>query len=208
MQVLIACEKSQIECLAFRRLGHEAYSCDVQKPVGGHPEWHILGDALLAVQGGTFSTMDEIRHTVGQWDLIIAHPPCTDLSSSGARWFAEGRKPLSLRYAAAAFFMKMVEAPAMRIAVENPVGVMSSLYRKPDQTVQPWQFGHPESKRTCLWEKNLPLLVPTNNVYAEMMLLPEKERNRILWLGSGHGDERSRAYTGIADAMAEQWGSL
>lgn len=102
--------------------------------------------------------------------------------------------------------MRMVEAPAKCVAVENPLSVMSSLYRKADQTIQPWMFGHTECKRTCLWLKNLPKLTPTNNVYEEMMLLPKKERNRIFWMGSGHGDERSVAFPCIAKAMAEQWG--
>lgn len=207
MNVLIACEKSQIECSAFRELGHRCFSCDIQSSQGGHPEWHIRGDVLkLFDQDICFTTEDGEIHSVNHWDLIIAHPPCTHLSVSGARWFTEGRKPLSLRYEGAAFFMRMVEAPSKCVAVENPVSVMSSLYRKADQTIQPWMFGHTECKRTCLWLKNLPKLTPTNNVYEEMMLLPEKERNRIFWMGSGHGDERSVAFPGIAKAMAEQWG--
>ena len=207
MNVLIACEKSQIECSAFRELGHRCFSCDIYPAQGGHPEWHIHGDVLkLFDQDICFTTENGEIHSVNHWDLIIAHPPCTHLSVSGERWFTEGRKPLSLRYEGAEFFMRMVEAPAKCVAVENPLSVMSSLYRKADQTIQPWMFGHPECKRTCLWLKNLPKLIPTNDVFAEIMLLSERERNRILCLGSGHGDERSTAFPGIAKAMAEQWG--
>lgn len=210
MNVLIACEESQTVCLAFRRKGHNAFSCDLQSPSGGHPEWHILGNALgfLELRGGVVSTRDGKVHHIGQWDLLIAHPPCTHLAVSGARWFAEGKKPLSLKYEAAAFFLKFAEAPIKHIAIENPVCVMSTLYRKPDQIVNPWQFGHPEQKKTCLWLKNLPLLHETNNVYEYMMTLSEKEKNRIWWLGSGHAKERSKTFPGIAEAMAEQWGGL
>lgn len=130
MKVLVACEESQEVCKAFRARGHEAYSCDIQEPSGGHPEWHILGDALKAVEGGQVVTMDGVTHDVGKWDLLIAHPPCTHLAVSGARWFTEGKKPLSLRFEAAAFFMKFAETDIQRIAIENPVCVMSTLYRK------------------------------------------------------------------------------
>lgn len=208
MKVLIACEESQTVCKAFRALGHEAYSCDVQEPSGGHPEWHILGDALEAVKGGDIVTMDGQRHDIGKWELLIAHPPCTHLAVSGSRWFKEGVKPLSLKYEAAAFFLKFAEADVGKIAIENPICVMSSLYRKPDQIINPWQFGHPEQKKTSLWLKNLPLLQETDNVYEYMITLPEKERARIWWLGSNHAKERSKTFPGIAAAMAEQWGGF
>lgn len=208
MKVLVACEEPQTVCKAFRKRGHEAYSCDIQEPSGGHPEWHILGDALKAVKGGLIVTMDRKEHYIEKWDLLVAHPPCTHLAVSGARWFKEGGKPLSLKYEAAAFFLKFAEAPIEHIAIENPVCVMSTLYRKPNQIINPWQFGHPEQKKTCLWLKNLPPLHETDNVYEYMMALPEKERTRIWWLGSGHAKERSKTFPGIAEAMAEQWGSL
>nr|DAG57443.1 MAG TPA: DNA (cytosine-5)-methyltransferase 3A [Caudoviricetes sp.] len=137
MRVLVACEESQEVCKAFRTRGHEAYSCDVQEPSGGHPEWHILGDALEAVKGGSVTTMGGEVHAVGKWDLLIAHPPCTHLAVSGMRWFKEGVKPLSLKYEAAAFFLKFAEADVEKIAIENPICVMSSLYRKPDQIINP-----------------------------------------------------------------------
>ena len=208
MKVLVACEESQEVCKAFRAKGHESYSCDIQEPSGGHPEWHILGDALVAINGGQVTTMDGQTHNVGKWDLLIAHPPCTHLAVSGMRWFKEGVKPLSLKYEAAAFFLKFAEANVEKIAIENPICVMSSLYRKPDQIINPYQFGHPEQKKTCLWLKNLPTLQETDNVYEYMMTLPEKERTRIWWLGSNHAKERSKTFPGIARAMADQWGGL
>lgn len=208
MKVLVACEESQEVCKAFRAKGHESYSCDIQEPSGGHPEWHILGDALVAINGGQVTTMDGQTHDVGKWDLLIAHPPCTHLAVSGMRWFKEGVKPLSLKYEAAAFFLKFAEANVEKIAIENPICVMSSLYRKPDQIINPYQFGHPEQKKTCLWLKNLPMLQETDNVYGYMMTRPEKERARIWWLGSNHAKERSKTFSGIAKAMAEQWGGL
>ena len=140
--------------------------------------------------------------------MLIAHPPCTHLSVSGARWFAEGKKPLSLRYEAAAFFLRFVEADIPKIAVENPVSVMASLYRKADQCVHPWQFGHLEEKSTCLWLKGLPLLEETKNVKEEFLKLPDRERNRLHWLSPSkeRAKARSKTFPGIAKAMAEQWG--
>lgn len=208
MKVLVACEESQEVCKAFRAKGHESYSCDIQEPSGDHPEWHILGDALVAIMGWQVTTMDGQTHDVGKWDLLIAHPPCTHLAVSGMHWFKEGVKPLSLKYEAAAFFLKFAEANVEKIAIENPICVMSSLYRKPGQIINPYQFGHPEQKKTCLWLKNLPMLQETDNVYEYMMTLPEKERARIWWLGSNHAKERSKTLPGIARAMAEQWGGL
>lgn len=139
-----------------------------------------------------------------RWDLIIAHPPCTHLAVSGARWFS--LKPQNLIEEAEHFFMKCVNADCDKIAVENPISVMSTRYRKPDQIINPWQFGHPEQKKTCLWLKNLPLLKETNNVYKYMLTLPEKDRQKVFWMGSNHAKERSKTYPGIAKAMAEQWG--
>ena len=191
MKILVACEESQEVCKAFRALGHEAYSCDIIPCSGGHPEWHLQVDALELLKM--------------KWDMILAFPPCTNLAVSGARHFAEkiadGRQQASID-----FFMKFANADCDRIAIENPVGIMSTHYRKPDQIINPWQFGHPETKKTCLWLKNLPPLVETENVYEYMMTLPQKERNRIHWMGSGHAKERSKTYPGIARAMAEQWG--
>lgn len=211
MNILIACEESQRVCTAFRERGHEAYSCDIQEPSGGHPEWHILGDALkilnpLPIWGIMFKTMDGKEHCVPKWDIIIAHPPCTHLAVSGMRWFKEGRKPMYLQDEAADFFMKFINADCDKICVENPVCIMSTRYKKPTQIINPWQFGHPEQKKTCLWLKGLLPLKETNNVYDYMMTLPIKERTRIWQMGSHHSKERSKTFLGIAKAMAEQWG--
>jgi len=192
MRILVACEESQEVTKAFRKLGFDAWSCDLQDCSGGHPEWHIKGDAIEQLNKG--------------WDLLIAHPPCTHLAVSGARWFKEGKKPLYLQHEAVEFFMAFINAPIKHIAVENPVCVMSSKYRKPNQIINPFQFGHPEQKKTCLWLKNLPKLEETNNVCGYMMTLPIRERTRIHWLGSNKSKERSKTYPGIARAMAEQWG--
>lgn len=145
-------------------------------------------------------------HIDGKWDLLVAHPPCTELCVSGQRWFTEGRKSYNLQRKAIAFFYKFVMADCDRIAIENPISIMSTAYRKPDQIINPYQFGHPEQKKTCLWLKGLPVLQETDNVYDYMMTLPPKERARIWWMGSNHGKERSKTYQGIAKAMAEQWG--
>lgn len=208
MKVLVACEESQRVCIAFRKRGYEAYSCDIQEPSGGHPEWHILGDALKAIRAGGFATMDGMLHFVKRWDLIIAHPPCTHLAVSGAVWFTNGKKPKYLQDEAAQFFMQFIKADCDHIAVENPICVMSTRYRKPDQIINPYQFGHPRQKKTCLWLKGLPKLKETNNVYEEMMKLPERERCEIWWMGSNHAKERSKTFEGIAEAMAEQWGDF
>ena len=207
MKVLVACEESQEVCKAFRSKGHEAYSCDVLEPSGGHPEWHICCDVLPLLNGNCeFVTMDDVIHKIdSKWDLIIAHPPCTHLAVSGARWFKEGVKPWYLQDEAADFFMKFVNADCDKIAIENPVCIMSTRYRKPDQIINPYQFGHPEQKKTCLWLKGLPKLKETENVYDYMMKLPEKERARIWWIGSKHSRERSKTFPGIAAAMADQW---
>lgn len=193
-KILIACEESQTVCKAFRNKGFEAFSSDILPCSGGHPEWHIQGDVLEILNDG--------------WDMMIAHPPCTHLSVSGARWFKEGVKPIYLQDEAAIFFMQLINANIKYIAVENPICVMSTKYRKPDQIINPFQFGHPEQKKTSLWLKNLPKLIETNNVYEYMMTLPIKERTRIHWMGSNKSKERSKTYTGIAEAMAEQWGNF
>ena len=206
MKILVACEESQAVTIELRRLGHEAYSCDIQECSGWHPEWHIKGDVLPLLNGDCeFNTMDGERHAIsGRWDMIIAFPPCTDLAVSGARHFAKKRAD-GRQQASIDFFMKFANAHCDMIAIENPVGIMSTHFRKPDQIINPWQFGHPETKKTCLWIKNLQPLEETENVYAYMMTLPEKARSRIHWMGSGHAKERSKTYPGIARAMAEQW---
>ena len=195
MKVLVACEESQEVCKAFRALGHEAYSCDIEPCSGGHPEWHLQVDALEMLKL--------------KWDLIIAHPPCTDLAVSGARWFTEKRAN-GRQQAAIDFFMRFVNADCEHIAVENPVGIMSTKYRKPDQIIQPWMFGHPEKKATCLWLKNLPLLVPTNNVSDYMKTLPKNQRERLYYLppSPDRAKLRSKTFPGLAKAMASQWSGI
>ncbi len=220
MKVLVACEESQRVCTEFRKLGHEAYSADIQEPSGGHPEWHIHGDVLRIINGGCFETMDGTQHSVTKWDLIIAHPPCTYLTVTGNRWFnveRYGDKALQRikdRTAAAQFFMEFVNADCKHIAIENPVGYMSTHYEKPTQIIQPYMFGHEAEKKTCLWLKNLPKLEATKVVtppkrvkfksgktmpewYAKAWHLPADERSKM----------RSQTFEGIAKAMAEQWGS-
>ena len=214
MRVLVACEESQEVCKAFRALGHEAYSCDIQDCSGGHPEWHIQGDVLPLINGDcSFTTVGGGMHTiVGKWDLLIAHPPCTDLAVSGARWFPEKQKDFR-QQKACVFFMQMILANAERVAVENPVGIMSSCYRLPDQIIQPYQFGNPSKKTTCLWLRNLPKLIPTEIVTPELVEYKCSNGKTVRFsadYGSGggeHGKRRSKTYPGIAKAMAEQWGS-
>ena len=201
MNVLVACEESQVVCKAFRERGHNAFSCDLQPCSGGHPEWHIMRDVINIMHPCFFYTLDGLHHFVSKWDLIIAHPPCTDLASSGARWFkekqADGRQQKSID-----FFMMCTKAECDRLAIENPIGIMSTLYRKPDQIIQPGQFGHGETKATCLWLFNLPKLQPTNIVEGRVQrvwkMAPGPERAKL----------RSKTYAGIAEAMAEQWGCL
>ena len=226
---MVACEESQAVCTAFRERGHEAYSCDIQEPSGGHPEWHILGDALEAVKGGSVTTMDGLTHDVGKWDLLIAHPPCTYLSNVATRQYSlKCNSPEKVvnrwvnRANAAVFFMQFILADVPRIAVENPVGFMNSSYRKADQIIHPYYFAESvtddenyHEKRTCLWLKGVPPLIPTNEVappervkfdsgksmpkwYADLWHLPKEERSRL----------RSQTFPGFAKAMASQWGNI
>jgi len=190
MKILVACEYSGIVRDAFTRQGHDAWSCDI----------------LPTESEGNHIQDDILNHLNKDWDIMIAHPPCTHLAVSGARWFTEGKKPISLREDALNFVRKLMRAPINKIAIENPVSVISSHIRKSDQTIQPYQFGHKEYKRTCLWLKNLPKLKETCNVLEETKKLPKKISNRIWYLGSGKGKDRSKFYKGIAKAMAEQWG--
>ena len=193
MKILVACEESQAVTIELRKLGHEAYSCDILPCSGGHPEWHLQQDVVPLLNK--------------KWDMIIAFPPCTDLAVSGARWFNEKRKD-GRQQASIDFFMLFANNPCQKIAIENPVGIMSSYWRKPDQIIQPYEFGHMEQKKTCLWLKGLPKLVGTNNVYEEMMKLPKNKRERLHYLppGPDRAKIRSKTFPGIAKAMAEQWG--
>ena len=197
MRILVGCEESQVVTKAFRAMGHEAYSCDLQECSGGHPEWHIQGDVIEAIEQGG-------------WDMGVFFPTCTYLTVSANKWYADqpkrksgalvGQARRDAREEAIYFFMRLMTCNIPKIAIENPIGVMSSRYRKPDQVLQPWMFGHPETKATCLWLKNLPKLTPTDIVEGREQRLhylsPSKDRAKL----------RSKTYQGIADAMASQWG--
>lgn len=204
MRVLVACEESQRVCIAFREKGHEAYSCDIEPCSGGHPEWHIQDDVL--------------KHLNEDWDLIIAHPPCTYLTVAANKYYnveKYGEKAVKRQYDrqnAIEFFMQFTGLKCRKVCIENPIGIMSTYYKKPTQIIQPYQFGHRERKATCLWLKGLPPLQPTNIVepdiikhpsgktdsrlHYETFKLPAKERSKM----------RSKTFEGIAKAMEEQWG--
>jgi len=195
--ILVMCEESQNVCLAFRALGHEAYSNDLLPCSGGHPEFHLQMDCFKAFK-------------LKKWDLIIAFPTCTYLTISANKWYADMPKRLSgvlvgearrqAREEAIKFFMKIVNLDCPHIAIENPIGIMSTRYRKPNQVIQPWMFGHGETEATCLWLKGLPNLIPTNIVEGREQrlhkLAPSKDRAML----------RSKTYSGIAEAFAKQYG--
>lgn len=192
MKILVACEESQVVTKAFRELGHEAFSCDIIDTSGNNPEWHLKEDVIPLLNA--------------EWDMILAFPPCTHLASSGAAWFAQKRAD-GRQQQGIDFFMKFTELKCPLVAIENPIGIMSTQYRKPDQIIHPYMFGHMEQKSTCLWLKGLPKLTETNNVKEAMMLLPKKERERLHYLAPSEDRARirSRTFDGIALAMATQW---
>ena len=215
--VLVACEESQRVCTSFRKRGFKAFSCDIQEPSGGHPEWHILGDALKALDGGDIVTMDGKTHWVPRWDLLIAHPPCTYLSNAGARHLYKGGQLNQERYQkgllAKEVFMRFWAADIERICIENPTP--SRVYDLPEyaQAIQPFWFGHPFTKRTCLWLKGLPLLVPTHKVEPVATWCPSgsySHKHEERYKGSfttNRAKNRSKTFPGIAEAMAKQWGN-
>ena len=225
MNILVACEESQAVCKAFREKGHNAYSCDIIECSGDHPEWHIMQDVLPLLGGNcTFETCDGVSHTIeGKWDMIIAFPPCTHLASSGAAHFAKKREDGRQREGIE-FFCQFLEADCDKIVIENPVGIIGGKYipqyfpdlakkynlpRKPTQIIQPYQFGHPYTKQTCLWLKNVPELQPT-----DILEKPEGGWvNQCFTNGRYSGfknfngaKERSKTFEGVAAAMADQWG--
>ena len=184
MNILIACEESQAVCIEMRNRGHTAFSCDLEPCSGGHPEWHL--------QCNIYTILNH------EWDMMIGFPPCTDLAVSGARWFP-GKILNGSQQKSIEFFMGLIKANIPKIAIENPIGIMSTKYRKPDQIIQPWQYGHGETKATCLWLKGLPKLKPTNIVSG---------REQRIWKmspGPERAKDRSKTFPGIAKAMAEQW---
>lgn len=209
MRILVACEESQAVTKELRRLGHEAYSCDIIPCSGGHPEWHLQQDVIPLLKE--------------KWDMIIAFPPCTYLTVAGNRWFnveKYGEKALQRhrdREAAINFFLAFANADCPRIAIENPVGIMSSVWRKPNQVIQPYQYGHNARKGTCLWLKGLPELQPTNivdpgeirpggySVGAGADWVRDENGKILRWNDPRTALIRSKTYPGIAKAMAEQW---
>lgn len=230
MNVLVACEESQRVCIAFRERGHNAFSCDIEPCSGGHPEWHIMQDVLPLLNGiCSFYTMDGIEHSIdGKWDLIIAHPPCTYLTVAANKLYniekygKKAVKRLEDREKAIEFFMAFVNADCERKAIENLIGVISTRYRKPDQIIQPYQFGHPVRKSTCLWLYNLPKLKPTNIVdfecihsngksggYSGPSWIVKDENGKILsYKDPRVAKARSKTYEGVAKAMASQWSDI
>ena len=221
MKVLVACEESQRVCIAFREKGHESYSCDIIECSGGHPEWHIMQDVIPLLNGNCeFETVDGIKHKIeGKWDLIIAHPPCTYLTNAGAcRMYPQKGKIDTNRFAKAMdakkFFMAFLNAECEKICIENPIPLSVVELPKKTQVIQPYEFGHPYTKKTYLWLKGLPNLVPTNIVEP---VGPYVCGNSEIWKkqaakGVVYGKEksakhRSKTFEGIARAMAEQWGN-
>lgn len=211
MIVLVACEESQEVCKAFRALGHEAYSCDIQECSGGHPEWHIQGDVLPLLNGNCkFETMDGQKHRIdGKWDLLIAHPPCTYISNAGVRFLYPGgngvlnEERLRKGIEATHFFLRFWYADIDRIAIENPIPSTVYCLPKYTQIVQPWQYGHPVQKKTCLWLKRLPKLKPTE-------ICEERQSSKVPGNWFNHGGKerqknRAKTFSGIAKAMATQW---
>lgn len=227
MKILIACEESQAVVTEMRKMGHESYSCDIEPCSGGHPEWHIQQDVLPLLNGNCwFHTVGgTARGIEGKWDMIIAFPPCTYLTSAGTRHYSLKCSPAEKveariieREKAAAFFLKIADADCSRIAIENPVGYMNTHWRKPDQIIHPYYFGDDVKKRTCLWLKGLPKLEPTNMLpEPQPVYICQGEKCRgkeIGWCEGIRGIKggqrerakaRSRTFPGIANAMAQQW---
>lgn len=218
MKVLVACEESQQVCKAFRQRGHEAYSCDIIECSGGHPECHIMQDVIPLLNGNCeFETVDGTKHrTEGKWDLIIAHPPCTYMSKAGARFMYltagnVNQERLEKALQAKEFFMQFMNADCEKICIENPTPLKIVGLPKESQVIQPYQFGHPYSKRTLLWLKGLPELKPTNILTEYTPYLPSNTGGFARGKGGSRGvahnaKAASKTFSGIAKAMAEQWG--
>lgn len=220
MRVLVACEESQEVCKAFRAKGHEAYSCDIQECSGGHPEWHFKKDVLSILNpfkiGEWYKAQDGSIHFIDHWDLIIAHPPCTYMSKAGARFMFPtagnvDEKRLEKALKAKAFFMEIMNARCDKICIENPTPLKIVGLPKESQVIQPYQFGHPYSKRTLLWLKGLPELKPTNILTEYTPYLPSNTGGFARGKGGSRGvahnaKDASKTFSGIAQAMAEQWG--
>jgi hypothetical protein len=197
MRVLVACEESQAVTIKLRERGHEAYSCDIEPCSGGHPEWHLQEDVIPLLKK--------------DWDMIIAFPPCTHLAVSGAKHFEQKRKD-GRQQRGIDFFMEFTKTGCPKVAIENPIGIMSTVWRKPDQIIQPWMFGHCVTKSTCLWLKGLNKLIATNIVEkGEVLTFPSGKRMSKWFANKPFGGKerqvlRSKTFEGIAAAMADQWG--
>lgn len=237
MNVLVACEESQRVTIEFRKLGHNAFSCDIEPESGGHPEWHINADVLPLLNGYcSFKTVDGMNHNIpSKWDMIIAFPPCTHLAVSGAAWFEEKRNDGRQREGIE-FFCKFLEAECEKIVIENPIGIISGNYipkyfpdlaekynlpRKPTQIIQPWMFGDNYSKSTCLWEKCVKPLEQIIKVQPDLEWLEwidgktGQKKRQLKWFADAwhlpaeeRARVRSKTFPGIAKAMAEQWGGM
>lgn len=210
MRVLVACEESQAVCKAFRELGHEAYSCDIQEPSGGHPEWHILGDCLPLLGGCCkVQTMDGISHEIpGKWDLLIAHPPCTKTSNAGAKHLWRGHKLNVPRYyeglCGKALFLAIWKADCEHVVIENPTPSAVFDFPPATQVIQPFEYGHPVRKKTLLWERGVPPLNPSDIVEPKANC--HEAGTWFMKGGKERQKNRSKTFPGIARAMAEQWG--
>ena len=230
MKILISCEESQAICKEFRKLGHEAYSNDLLPCSGGHPEWHIIEDTFNVINGGNFTTENGIEIEIDEWKLMISHPGCTYLSSSGAQWLShpddielpfEERRP-NPKYPdrrenmleSVEFVRKLYDCDIEHVAIENPIGLLSSRWRKPDQIIQPWMFGDEATKSTCLWLKNLPLLEPTEIVGKGEKVFYASGKSHPKWYADAMRNTktkaerqtlRSKTFPGIARAIAEQY---
>ena len=226
-RILVACEESQSVTKEFRKLGFEAYSCDLLPCSGGHPEWHIIDDVITVINNKPFITSDGKRHIVEKWDLMIAHPPCTFLAVSGARWLynkdgSPNQERINNQNESLEFVQKLMNVDIQHIAIENPISVISSKIRKPDQIIQPWQFGDKAQKSTCLWLKNLPLLEHTNIVdkgefFEWTCPKTGKRKRQAQWYLDALKEAktpaerrtlRSKTFKGIAEAIAVQYGAF